>query len=236
MRVKGIEKKRPEICLSLNCSTMDEIREEIEEYKDFCQIVEWCVDKTEGSQNFTEEEFLLKLKEIKQLCHGKKFIVDYRGDQNVGNRIRKWAMGHADIIDIDSDNQSLLRLVREAKRKKTKTLVSFHNYAGMMTRDEIAQTFIKMEKSGADILKVACFAKKESDNYSMLEGAAAYSQLRNHRPIVAIAMGEEGQTSRVCAGDFGSVISYACGKNPTAPGQFNAKDLSKYLDIYYGEK
>lgn len=106
----------------------------------------------------------------------------------------------------------------------------------MMSRDEIAEKFLRLEMTGADILKVACYATKESDTYAMLEGAAAYSQLRKHRPIVAIAMGEEGQTSRVCAGDFGSVISYACGSKPTAPGQFNAKDLSKYLDIYYGEK
>ena len=43
MKAKKIEKKRqrPEICLSLNCATMEEIKEEIEKYKDFCQIVEW---------------------------------------------------------------------------------------------------------------------------------------------------------------------------------------------------
>lgn len=236
MKTRGIRKKRPEICLSLNCSTLDEVKQEIEKYKDFCQIVEWCADKTEGADNYSEAEFISVLKDIKKLCSGKKFIVDYKGNPEIGDRLQRWAMGYADIIDIDAGNPSLTRLIREARRKKTKVLVSYHNFDRMMTRDEIAEQFVKMEKSGADILKIACIAEKESDTYSMLEGAAAYSQLRNHRPIVAIAMGEEGQTSRVCAGDFGSVISYSCGSNPTAPGQFNAKELSKYLDIYYGEK
>ena len=145
-------------------------------------------------------------------------------------------MGHVDIIDVDADNPSISQLVREARRKKTKVLVSYHNFDRMMDRNEIAEQFLKMEKSGADILKVACAAEKEEDTYSMLEGAAAYTQLRNHKPIVAIAMGEAGRTSRVCAGDFGSVISYACGSRQTAPGQFNARDLSRYLDTYYGEK
>lgn len=238
MRKKGNEKKRkrPEICLSLNCHTFEEIRHEIENYGDFCQIVEWCADKTEGTDRLSQEELTELIKEIKRMCTGKKILLDYKGDIDTSNRIYRWAMGNVDIIDVDAENPNLTRLVREARRKKTKVLVSYHNFDRMMTRDEIAEKFLRLEMSGADILKVACLAAKESDTYAMLEGAAAYSQLRDHRPIVAIAMGEEGQTSRVCAGDFGSVISYACGSEPTAPGQFNARDLSRYLDIYYGEK
>lgn len=235
-RQKERQRRRPAICLSLNCSTMDEIRQEIETYKDYCQLVEWCVDKTDGASEYAKEEFLAKLKEIKYLCPGKKIVVDYKGDAETGDRIQRWALGCADIIDIDADNPNLSQLVREAKRKKTKTLISHHNFDEMPERNEIAEQFLRMEKTGGDILKIACFANQEADNYAMLQGAGAYSQLKNHKPIVAIAMGAEGQTSRICAGDFGSVISYACGSKATAPGQFNAKELSGYLDVYYGEK
>ena len=106
----------------------------------------------------------------------------------------------------------------------------------MPDRNEIAEMFLRLEKTGADILKVACYASEEVDTYSLLEGASAYSQLSGAKPIVAIAMGEEGQVSRICAGDFGSVISYACGSVPTAPGQFNARQLSKYMNKYYKEE
>ena len=234
--VKEKRPQRPEICLSLDCADMEEIKRDIEEYKNFCQIVEWCVDKTDGTADFSEDEFISMLREIKKMCRGKKLIVDYKGDAETGNRIQRQAMGYADIIDIDAANPDVSRMIREARRKKTKTIVSYHNFDRMMDRDEIAEQFLRMEKSRADILKIACIAKTEEDTYSMLEGAAAYSRLTNHKPIVAIAMGYEGSTSRVCAGDFGSVISYACGSRQTAPGQFNAKTLSGYLDIYYGEK
>lgn len=230
---KNKEKKRPAICLSLSCDTIEQLKAEIEEYREYCQIVEWCVDKTAGSQYYTEEEFKTILKEIRKLCREKKLIVDYKGDEEVGNRIQRWAMGIADIIDLDADNGRIREMIREAKRKKTKTLISHHIFDRMPSRDEIATRFIKMERTGGDILKIACFAEKESESYEILEAACAYTQLRNHTPIVAIAMGEEGQASRICAGDFGSVITYSCGRVPTAPGQFNAKDLSKYLDIYY---
>ena len=96
--------------------------------------------------------------------------------------------------------------------------------------------YVKMERLGGDILELACFAENEVQTYAILQAAESYQQLRNHKPLIVVAMGEEGQASRVCAGDFGSIITYACGSQPTAPGQINARDLSKYLDIYYERK
>ena len=53
---KNKDKKRPQICLSLSCNTIEQLKSEIEEYREYCQIVEWCVDKTDGSKDYTEEE------------------------------------------------------------------------------------------------------------------------------------------------------------------------------------
>jgi len=236
MKVRRIEKKRPEICLSLGCKTIEEFETEYVQNKDYCQAVEWCVDRMDDYAEYTEEEFKTVLKEIKKICRAKKLVVSCKGNEDVAADILRWSVGTANIVDIDADNKHIKELLKATRFSKTKVLVSHHRYEGMPSRDEIAEQFIKMEKLGGDILKVACFAKEEIDTHSMLEGAAAYVQLRKPKPIVAIAMGENGQTSRVCAGDFGSVMSYACGSQPTAPGQFNAKELSKYLDVYYGEK
>lgn len=236
MKVRRIEKKRPAVCLSLACKTVDELKEEFAQNKNYCQMVEWCIEKTEGSENYSEEEFKAILKDIKKMCGLKKLIVSYKGDVSVGGRILAWSVGIANIIDVDADNPCLPAVVKATRFSRSKVLISHHRYDEMPSRDDIAEQFIKMEKLGGDILKIACFAKEEIDTHQMLEGAAAYVQLRKAKPIVAIAMGENGQTSRVCAGDFGSVISYAYGSEPTAPGQFSAKDLSKYLDVYYGEK
>lgn len=228
--------KRPEICLSLNCKNTDEIKQELSRYADYCTIVEWCVDAFDGAAELTEEELVSQLLEVKALTKGKKLTVDYKGEMNTMNQILKWSMGIADIIDIDADNPQVERLVRRAKRKGTQTLISHHEFSEMPSRDEIALQFIKMEKTGGDILKVAAMANCEQDTYSLLEGAAAYCQLKYHQPIVAIAMGEEGQVSRICAGDFGAVITYACGSKPTAPGQFDAKKLYEYMNKYYSKE
>ena len=235
-RAKKVTTKKPQICLSLNCKTVEDVIEEIEEFIEYADLVEWCVDETEESENYTKEEFIHKLLMIKSFCQNKPLIIDYKKDEETGNKIQRWAMGYADIIDLDANNSEVLKMVKEAKRKKTKTLISYHVFDRMPTKDEIATQFVRMEKTNGDILKIACFAESEIDTYAVLEAANAYTQLKEHKPIVAIAMGEEGQASRICAGDFGSSISYACGSKPTAPGQFNARDLKKYLDTYYEGK
>ena len=43
---------RPKICLSLNCRTIEDLIEELEEFKEYAEVIEWCVDKTEGSDQY----------------------------------------------------------------------------------------------------------------------------------------------------------------------------------------
>lgn len=236
--------KRPEICLSLSCKNLLEVKHEIAEFGQYAQIIEWCADSMEGAYGYTKESFLEDAKEVKKLCGRKTLSIDYKaadGEEveaavRKANRVMGWAVEVADMIDIDADNPEIERLIKMAKRKRVKTEISHHEFSRMPDRNEIAEMFIRLEKTGGDILKVACFAEEEADTYSILEGASAYSQLSGAKPIVAIAMGEEGRVSRICAGDFGSVISYACGSVPTAPGQFNARQLSNYMDKYYKEE
>lgn len=244
MKFRKPKTKRPKICLSLSCKDLLEVKHEIAEFGQYAQIIEWCADKMEGAANYTKEGFIADAKEVKKLCGRKTLSIDYKAAdgettqeaQKKASQVMMWALEACDMIDIDAYNPDLKSLVKAAKRKRVKTEVSYHEFECMPDRNQIAEMFLKLEKTGADILKVACFASEEMDTYSILEGAAAYSQLKGAKPIVAIAMGQEGQVSRICAGDFGSVISYACGSVPTAPGQFNARQLSKYMDKYYEEE
>ena len=244
LKLRKPKTNRPEICLSLSCKTLLEVKHEIAEFGQYAQIIEWCADRMDGAANYTKESFLADAKEVKKLCGRKTFSIDYKaadgeyGEEAIKktNQVMGWAIEIADMIDIDADNPEVDRLVKAARRKRVRTEVSHHEFERMPDRNEIAEMFLRLEKTGADILKVACYAAQEVDTYSILEGASAYSQLNGAKPIVAIAMGEEGQVSRICAGDFGSVISYACGSVPTAPGQFNARQLSKYMDKYYKEE
>ncbi len=233
---KNKMKKRAEICLSIGESSMEAVLAELETSGECYRFVEWRVDKLEGAENLTKEDFIAKLKLLRENTKKYKLIVCYRGDELVAERVARWSIGIADIIDIDFFDPKLERIIREAHRNRCKVIVSYHDDEKMPSKTEIAELFLKMEKTGADYLKLAAMANTETDTYELLEGAAAYMHLRKPKSIIAVAMGEEGQVSRICAGDFGSRISYGYSGTPTAPGQIEVCKLSKYMDTYYKDK
>lgn len=229
-------KKRPNICLSLPCESIEEIEYEIREHGELAQMIEWRADAYPGISEMEKDEYISLAKTVKKLCGNRKLIVDCGRDDNLSSRIIRWSIGISDMVSMDFSNPQISRIIREAHRKKTEVIASYHDFERMPARDEIAETLLRMEKLGADILKVACIANTENDMYSVLEAASVYSQLKGAKRIVAIAMGEEGQVSRICGGDFGSYISYAAGSKATAPGQFTVEKLSHYMDNYYKTK
>ena len=226
-------KKRPDICLTLNCRTVEELKREIDEFGPYCQVIEWCGDEFENLESYSPEEFKQLIKLIKVMCGDKKlsFTMSEAGEQT--DVYLRAAMGAADYINIKWENKNAEKLVREAHRNRSKAIVSYHELERILKKEEISMEFIKMEKTGADILGIAAFADKEEDAYELLEGAFAYNQLKGHKTFTAIAMGDEGQASRICCGDFGSSMTFACGSKATAPGQFNAVDHTRYMDVYY---
>lgn len=232
-REKKEIKRRPEICLSLSGGNLDEIAEEIEAGGDCFSLVEWRADMFDGLCELPKGEFIDKLKKIKSMAGSRRLIVCYKGDDITADRVIRWSIGTADIVDIDFQDPKIERLIREAHRRRTKVIASYHDEDKMPTKGEIAELYLKMEKTGADFLKLALMANSETDTYELLEGAAAYMQLKKPSAIIAVAMGKEGEVSRICAGDFGSRISYGYGKKPTAAGQIEVCKLSGYIDSYY---
>jgi len=52
-------------------------------------------------------------------------------------------------------------------------------------------------------------------------------------PIVTMSMGPEGQITRLAGGLFGSDITFAIGKNASAPGQIPIAALREAMAIFY---
>ncbi len=180
-----------------------------------------------------EVEFVTFLKTVRNLVAGKTLIVTFHGNESVGNRILRWSLGIANFIDVSYVNSDRNSLIRMARRKGTDIILSCHNYEKMPSKGDIVEMLLRMELLDCELLKIACKANVEDDMYELLEACGTYSMLNKAKPIIAVAMGEAGQSSRICAGDFGSVISFGCGSKPTAPGQIDCKTLTEYMDRYY---
>ena len=128
----------------------------------------------------------------------------------------------ADYIDISIDCPELSDLIKYCK--DTKSIVSYHNYDE--TPGNLQKISQKIEATGADIIKIATYANKLSDNLRIFELIR-----RSSKDIIAVCMGELGEISRILAPIYGAYLTFGCLEigSESAPGQIPAQILR---DVY----
>ena len=90
-----------------------------------------------------------------------------------------------------------------------------------------------MNNLGADVCKLAAMANSREDAENLLKATALLTR-NGIGPVVTIAMGEWGRSTRVAAGRYGSCMTFAAGSSQSAPGQIDVFTMKKWLDEYYG--
>lgn len=119
----------------------------------------------------------------------------------------------ADYVDVERRAGWLP--VRRASQ--TRLIVSDHDFQG--TPDDSAARIIEMRRLGADVVKIATTAVTVDDTLRLRDAVRASGDTG---AIVAIAMGEAGQLSRMLPAHFGSCWTYG---GDAAPGQLSVSDL-----------
>ena len=116
-----------------------------------------------------------------------------------------------------------------------KVICSYHEFDRMLSPEEILEKIQIMQAAGADVFKIAAMAVTKEDEENLLKTTAFLHQ-NGIGPLVMMAMGEWGKTTRVAAGRYGSCITFAAGQEASAPGQVDAFTMLKWLNDYYGEE
>jgi len=124
----------------------------------------------------------------------------------------------ADYIDVNlgcTESDSLIK-----NRGRTKIIGSYHNFKE--TPSNLEEIHAKIEATGADIIKIAAFANRLSDNLKILDLVK-----KSTRDIIAICMGPQGEISRILAPLYGSYFTFASLEKgrESAPGQIPAEIL-----------
>lgn len=132
-----------------------------------------------------------------------------------------------DAIDIDLRATILKTVIAAARRNKNTIILSHHDFNGTPSEARLNEIVAEAHALGADIVKVATFAKDESDVLRLLQFTAA------HRPknLVTIAMGNIGTVSRLVFPLAGSLMTYT--SVFLSDGQIDAKRLIEDLRLYY---
>lgn len=136
-------------------------------------------------------------------------------------------MPYAGLIDVElSSARALKGIIRLAKKDGKAVIISHHDFRKTPAEAGVRRIIKRALSAGADIVKVAAFAKNAEDLRTLARVVLDYSNL------IVIAMGKTGVSSRVFFPALGSLITYGSATDSTAPGQLSLKGLKKELGFY----
>ncbi len=153
----------------------------------------------------------------------------WRGDESarIGEILEAVGMGAA-IADIELATPGLKKIVRQIKGRAT-CLLSYHNLEETPPLGELRGIVKRQLAAGADICKVVATARSLADSLAVLGLIKAFPKVK----VVAFAMGEMGQLSRVLAPLTGGYFIYAAiaAGRESASGQLTIAEMREIYRI-----
>lgn len=241
VKTAEIGKGTPKICIPITGTTQEEILLDIEEIlNQKPDLAEWRVDCYKEGEN--GEKVLEMLKTITDKLGQIPLLFTFRTAKEGGNRQISFedyvkllnqaaATGLIDLADVEVffQKDAVPKLVKQLQDQGVKVVASNHHFEGTPSKAELLEILDNIWKSGADILKIAVMPKNFQDLLCLLEvtkeGAEKYD-----RPLITMSMGKIGFLSRICGEITGSAVTFAAGRNASAPGQGGAEPMRNILN------
>ena len=130
-----------------------------------------------------------------------------------------------DLVDyVDIELQSDDTYINKIHETGVTTIVSYHDFEKTPDLNEI-NYIVQKEQELGDIAKVAFMPQDLEDTLTIL---AVLSHCEN---TIAISMGDLGSYTRVMASKFDSPITFAAGRDATAPGQIDIETMKVLLNM-----
>lgn len=232
----------PKICVPVVGTTEGEILESVKAIKKVRpDIVEWRADWFDRGTEFASDKVILEklrseLGNIPVLFTfrtfkegGKKQIAlsDYiaLNEQAACSRL-------TDLIDVElfTGDAAVEELIKVSHRYGTKVVVSNHDFEKTPEKGEIINRLSKMKELGADLPKIAVMPQSKKDVLTLLD---ATQEAAKHGPVITMSMAATGVISRLCGEIFGSALTFGAVGKSSAPGQIDAEELKKVLNIIH---
>lgn len=142
------------------------------------------------------------------------------------------ASGAVDFIDYELSQPAVNRArLREVSRAHgVGMIMSFHDFGGTPSSDDLVEKLAEAARQGADIAKVAVMPKSARDVLALLQATCTADE-RLPIPVITMSMGGLGAISRLGGWIFGSALTFAVGVSSSAPGQIDVDDLRAGLQM-----
>jgi len=196
----------------------------VEEGRRLADLIELRVDYLRGA----ELERLLKAGKKPLIVTNRRKAEGgrYRGDEKKRLAILRQAVDlGAAFVDVEmrTERSSLRELIKN--KNGTRMILSSHDFQRTCSGGELRKLLDRMMRQGADVAKIATFARSWDDNLKVL-ALIPYARKRG-QAIVTFCMGEKGKMSRIFSPLMGAAWTYASlgRRRASAPGQLTVKEM-----------
>lgn len=234
----------PKICVPLTGTTREKICQEAEAAKKAAaDLVEWRADFFQGLLDLDACQNVLEA--LAEILGETPLLFTIRTSEEGGNisiSLENYAAccinaaksKKADLVDVEviGNTEEKKKLVAELQKEGVKVIASSHDFDKTDSKEVLLNRFREMEKSGADILKMAVMPKGFEDVAAIMEATNAMRQ-KCEKPLVSMAMGSIGSITRISGENFGSGITFGTVGTASAPGQFPIGELRSLLDALH---
>ena len=235
----------PKICAPVVGRTREEILLQVKELLEAGpDLAEWRADWFEGAKDKGE------LREVLGLLRGElgemPLLVTFRtkregGEQEISAEdyeefLREvLASGQADLVDVElfMGTELLERIVERAHEKGVKVAASSHDFEKTPNVGEMVDRLCRMQRAGADLLKIAVMPKDPGDVLTLLAATWQMRECYASQPVITMAMGGKGVISRMAGEIFGSALTFGSAGKASAPGQVKAEELKGVLRLLH---
>ncbi|PLR35352.1 type I 3-dehydroquinate dehydratase [Chimaeribacter arupi] len=143
--------------------------------------------------------------------------------------------GKADLLDIEMfrGEAQVKALVALAHQANMAVVMSSHDFRKTPSAEEIITRLRRQQALGADVLKIAAMPQDSGDVLRLMSATWEMHSRYAERPLLTMAMSGSGVVSRLAGELTGSALTFGMVGEASAPGQIEADDLSRVLNIIH---
>jgi len=237
----------PKICAPIVGGTRQEILDQAAAIKaaGTIDIAEWRIDWFD--QALDRSAVLDMLEELHMALGTMPLLATFRTREEGGSldadpetytklNMAVAASKFADLVDVElfTGEKYVRKMIDKAHDAGVQVIASSHDFTGTPSEDEIVSRMLKMQETGADILKVAVMPTCAEDVLTLLQATLEMKHKYADRPVVTMSMSGTGTISRISGEIFGSAMTFASVGRSSAPGQIDAGSLKSIMQVLHG--
>lgn len=206
--------KKIKICTPVIGKTLKEFLKNLDRVQEVSEMVELRIDKI---KNLSEQDLkLIRTKTVKEV------IFTSRRKEIILKALKL----EFDYVDVDL---SLIKELKLLKSKKTKIIVSFHDFKKTPGIKELTMIINVMRKYNAEVLKIAIMVNDDQDVKNLFQ---ILLNKKKDEKMIVVGMGEKGKITRILGPLLGSFLTFASTQSgKTAQGQIDIMKLKKIYQL-----